>query len=87
MVDHLEPNGERSELRMVRYRPPAPGPLEPGSSGVMDVTRLLQNPFTGFFAALTTGLAGLTLVGPEFDPRPSRPTVRSLLLRLGPSCF
>ena len=43
-------------------------------------------PYTGYFGAIATGPDEVLVTGPDFDPDPTRATVRSLTLRLSPSC-
>jgi hypothetical protein len=50
------------------------------------VRQFIPDPYTGYFAALAAGPDEVIVTGSEFSPRPSRPTVRSLTLRLSPSC-
>ncbi|HET9947744.1 MAG TPA: hypothetical protein VFQ22_02345 [Longimicrobiales bacterium] len=46
----------------------------------------LPNPFVAFYIARTTPSGQILAVGPEYDPDPARPTVRSLTLRLSIAC-
>ena len=48
--------------------------------------RALPNPYTGYFSATALG-SRITIVGPEFNPHPAHPTVRSLFTHLGASCL
>ena len=50
------------------------------------IVRTKPFPYTGFFAVTAGEPEGVVVTGPEFDPDPARPTVRSLTLRLNPSC-
>ena len=75
VVDHIDPITQQSELRLVRDTP----------EGV-SITRRLPNPYTGFFGALPLAPSEVLVVGPEFNPDPAHPTVRSLILRLSSSC-
>ncbi len=72
------PNGVLGtrELRVLRTDP----------LGALEQIISLPNPYTGYFAALATSASEVVVVGPEFDPDPARPVVRSLLLRLSTAC-
>lgn len=76
IVDHANDLTGTRELRLLRTD--SPEGLEPLAS--------FPNPYTGYFAALAIGARELVVVGPEFNPDPARPVVRSLLLRLSTRC-
>lgn len=48
--------------------------------------RSLPYPYTGWFAATPIGPREVLVTGPEFNPDPAHASVRSLTLRLSPSC-
>jgi hypothetical protein len=60
--------------------------LRVDSAGSVERIASVPNPYTGFFSALATGVGEALVVGPEFDPDPARPTVRSLIVRLSDTC-
>jgi hypothetical protein len=75
LVQHNDILTESAELRLVR----------------LDASRARTvlarpHPYTGYFTAIAAGPDEVLVTGPEFDPDPARPTVRSLTLRLNPSC-
>lgn len=76
LVQHVNEIAGSSELRLRR----------PDGRGVT-TTLSIPYPYTGFFAPIATSEPEEVLVtGSEFSPDPARPTVRSLTLRLYPSC-
>jgi hypothetical protein len=75
LVQHDDADARSAELRLLRL-----------DGERTRVTQAVPLPFTGFFTALAEGPDGVFVTGAEFDPDPTRPTVRSLNLRLTPSC-
>jgi hypothetical protein len=74
IADHDDGLTGEPELRFIRRTPT--GPLVMG---------VLPNPFTGYFSATWTD-PELIIIGPEFNPSPGEPTVRSLIVRVTLSC-
>ena len=75
IVDHVNPITQQIELRLVRATPRS-----------ASVVLTVPSPYTGFFGAVSTAPYEVFVAGPEFNPDPARPTVRSLILRLSTSC-
>ena len=70
-----------SDLRLVLIRSGSPG-----DDPSVFVAGEIPLPYTGPFDAIATGPTEVLVTGAEFSPDPARATVRSLTLRLNPSC-
>lgn len=76
IVDHANPVLATRDLRFLRV----------DSVGAGEQLATSPNPYTGYFAALAASPSEIVVVGPEFNPDPTRPVVRSLLLSLSTTC-
>jgi hypothetical protein len=72
---HDSPVPGADQLRVVRVE-----------ASVVETDKAVPYPYTGYFAAAAEGPDQVVVTGSEFSPDPARPTVRSLTLRLNPSC-
>lgn len=75
VVQHVNEISRADELRLLR--------LDGRSTTLVHA---IPYPYTGFYAAAAAGPDEVVVTGSEFSPDPARPTVRSLTLRLNPSC-
>lgn len=75
IVQHHDDSGS-VELRLLRRRPPFEA----------DVVASTSSPYSAFLASLALAPSEALIVGPQVSSDPADPYVRSLILRLSPSC-
>jgi hypothetical protein len=76
-IVHSSPDdGVGQELRVYTRSPDG----EPSLIGAF------EHPYTGYFGAVAQGGTEFVVVGPDFSPDPTRPTVRSLVKHMRVSC-
>jgi hypothetical protein len=76
IVHHSPDDGVGQELRVYTRSPDG----EPTLIGAF------EHPYTGYFGAVAQDGTDFVVVGPDFSPDPTRPTVRSLVKRMRVSC-